>query len=126
ACLLAGADAPAQAARRLAEVVPSVVVTRGPGGVVAVVDGRELEVPPVEVGPIVDTTGAGDLFCAAYAWGELHGAGPESRLRWAALAAALSVTEPTGAAGAVTEPDLLEEGARRGLSAPPAGARAGS
>jgi sugar/nucleoside kinase (ribokinase family) len=115
AMLLAGAAHPATAVERLASVLGTVVVTRGAGGALAVVEGEPFEVPGIEVDRVVDTTGAGDLFCATYAWAELRGASAEDRLRWAALAAALSVTRLTGAAGAVTQSQLLEEGTRRGL-----------
>ena len=63
----------------------------------------------------VDTTGAGDLLCAAFVWADLAGADVEVALRWAVLYGSLSVTVPTGAAGAVTLERLLEEGATRGL-----------
>ena len=45
----------------------------------------------------VDTTGAGDLFTAAYVWADRLGAPLEERLRWAALYAALSVRVADGA-----------------------------
>ncbi len=63
----------------------------------------------------VDTTGAGDLLCAAFVWADLSGADLELALRWAVLYGSLSVTVPTGAAGAVTLERLLEEGSTRGL-----------
>jgi sugar/nucleoside kinase (ribokinase family) len=112
------------AVERLGGEAETVVVTLGADGAMAVVEGRPLEAPGVNVGAAVDTTGAGDLFAAAYAWADQRGAGVEERLRWAVLAAALSVTEATGAAGAVTESTLLKEGARRGLRAPRAPAQA--
>ena len=67
----------------------------------------------------LDTTGAGDLLVAAYIWGDLRGASPEECLRWAVLYAGLSIATPTGVGGAVNESRLLEEGAQRGLTAPP-------
>jgi sugar/nucleoside kinase (ribokinase family) len=64
----------------------------------------------------VDTTGAGDLLAAAWAWGEPLE--PERRLAWATLYAGLSVRRATGVGGAVRRQELLEEGARRGLPVP--------
>jgi sugar/nucleoside kinase (ribokinase family) len=66
----------------------------------------------------VDTTGAGDLFNAAYVWADHWGAPLEERLRWAVLYAALSVRVATAVAGAVTLRALLEEGAEHGLTSP--------
>ena len=66
----------------------------------------------------VDTTGAGDLFAAAYVWADHWGAPLEQRLRWAVLYASLSVRVATAVAGAVTLRALLEEGAEHGLTSP--------
>jgi ribokinase len=121
ACILTGADNPREAARRLAALGPdSVVVNQGADGAVAALDGRIIDVPAADVGRGVDPTGDRDLLAAAYAWADLRGAAPEEQLRWGILYAALSVLVPTGAAGAVTCEQLLEEGRRRGLAAPPA------
>ena len=62
----------------------------------------------------VDTTGAGDLFTAAYVWADRLGAPLEERLRWAALYASLSVRVPTALAGAASRAMLVEAGAARG------------
>jgi ribokinase len=121
ACILTGADTPREAARRLARLGPdSVVVNQGRDGAVAALDGRLIDVPAADVGRGVDPTGDRDLLAAAYAWADLRGAEPEEQLRWGILYAALSVRVPTGAAGAVTYEQLLDEGRRRGLTAPPA------
>jgi sugar/nucleoside kinase (ribokinase family) len=117
--LLTGQDDPEAAARALAEVAESVVLTLGPEGALAIVDGVLVRADGFDVGPVVDTTGAGDLLAAAWAWADGTLLEPEARLRWAVLYAALSVTVPTGAAGAVTLDRLIEEGTRRGLPAPP-------
>jgi sugar/nucleoside kinase (ribokinase family) len=117
--LLAGeADAEA-AARRLAELTPCAVITLGARGAVAATGSGVVRVPGVAV-DAVDTTGAGDLFTAAYAWADLLGAPLEERLRWAVLYAALSVRVPTGAAGAPTLEELAEAGEARGLALPAA------
>jgi sugar/nucleoside kinase (ribokinase family) len=118
ALLLTGERDPAAAAQRLADLGPDAIVTRGPHGAVAVIDGSPLCVPGAGAGEVVDTTGAGDLFAAAYIWAELRGSSAEERLRWAVLYAAMSVTVPTAVAGAATASRLIEEGARRGLTEP--------
>jgi ribokinase len=105
------------AANVLAEWADVAVVTRGADGALACTSDSLVEVPGVSV-DVVDTTGAGDLFAAAWVWGEANGLDIEDRLRWAVLYASLSVRVPTGAAGAVTVDVLLAEGARRGLPAP--------
>jgi sugar/nucleoside kinase (ribokinase family) len=100
------------------------VVSLGAEGAVAAVDGRVVRVAGYDVGPSIDTTGAGDLFVAAWAWGDASGLSVADALRWAALYAALSVRVPTGAGGATHLEDFMAEGLRRGLPTPPArGAR---
>lgn len=115
--LLTGEATPGAAAARLARLGMSVVVTRGPGGAIGVIDGAEVAADGVETGTVADTTGAGDLFAAAYVWAELCGAEPVERLRWAVLYATLSVTVPTAFAGAATRERVTEEGTRLGLPA---------
>jgi len=119
--VLTGAATPAEAAARLAEIADIAAVTLGPDGAVAVVDGRQVTVEGSDAAPIVDTTGAGDLFAAALAWGDLIGAEPEVALAWANLYAGLSVGAHTGTGGAVTRERLLTEGAERGLPPLPEG-----
>lgn len=109
-------DAP-DAARRLAERVACVVLTLGAEGALAVEGGREVRVTAPEV-EVVDATGAGDLFVAAYAWADLTGLETEARLAWASLYAGLSVRTPTALDGALRLEELLDEGERRGLSRP--------
>jgi len=103
-----------EAATQLASGVEIVVVTLGPDGAMAIVDGKLVTAPGFEMNP-VDTTGAGDLLCAAFVWADLAGADAETALRWAVLYGALSVEVPTGAAGAVTRERLFEEASARGL-----------
>jgi sugar/nucleoside kinase (ribokinase family) len=117
--LLSGLHDPAEAARWLGELTERVVVTLGAGGALELSDGQVVRAEGVRC-EAVDTTGAGDLFAAAYVWADLAGAEPYERLRWAVLYASLSVGVTTAVAGAATLEVLVEAGARRGL-APPAG-----
>ncbi|WP_431278651.1 carbohydrate kinase family protein [Leifsonia poae] len=91
------------AAKALAERVPLAVVTRGPDGVVAVdsASGCVVEIPTVAV-KAVDPTGAGDVFVATFMASAGHDWDLASRLRFAGLAASISVTGFGGAANAPT------------------------
>jgi ribokinase len=120
ALVLTGAGTPREAAEMIGARVPAVVVSLNGGGATAVVDGEALDVPGYDVGQAVDSTGSSDLFVAAWAWGDAVGMPVPDTLRWAELYSALSVRVPTGAAGATPLGELIEEGARRGLPAPPA------
>jgi ribokinase len=119
ALTLTGATTVEDAARALSELVEIVVVTRASEGAITCTAGEIVAVPAERVERPADTTGAGDLLAAAYIWAELREADPEDRLRWAVLYATLAVTSPTGIGGAATEAHLLEEGVKRGLTAPP-------
>jgi ribokinase len=121
ALVLTGAGSAEEAAEMIGARVPIVVVSLGADGAIASIEGRVASVGPFEVGHSVDTTGAGDLYVAAWAWGEAMGMDVDDTLRWAALYAALSVRVPTGAGGATRLADFVAEGVRRGLPAPPQG-----
>jgi sugar/nucleoside kinase (ribokinase family) len=117
--VLTGTDTLGAAVDALATRIPTIVVTRGSQPAAAILQGERLETATFDIGPAVDTTGDRDLLCAAYAWADVRGADPLSRVRWAQLYAALAVTVPTATGGAVTDERLLEEGVRRGLEPPP-------
>lgn len=95
------------AARALAELVPGVVVTCGPRGVTAILDGQEIRLPAMPA-RVVDTTGAGDTFSAGLAWAHAHGLGPRAALSAASLAAACTVESPGGSASAPTAERLAQ------------------
>jgi len=114
ALMITGAATAEEAAEQLAARVEIAIVTLGPEGAMAIIDGRLVRAPGFPMDAI-DTTGAGDLLCAAFVWADLAGVEPEVALRWAVLYGSLSVTVPTGAAGAVTLDRLLKEGMERGL-----------
>jgi sugar/nucleoside kinase (ribokinase family) len=115
--LLTGLRDPEAAAAALAERAPVAIVTLGADGALAAGVEGSVRVPGVAV-EAVDTTGAGDLFGAAYVWADHWGVGLAERLRWSVLYASLSVRVATATAGAVTLRALLEEGAEHGLASP--------
>jgi sugar/nucleoside kinase (ribokinase family) len=80
------------------------VVTLGARGALAWLDGRPLESPGFAV-PVVDSTGAGDAFHGAFAYGLCQGLAPAELLRLANASAALACTA-RGAQGAL--PDAQE------------------
>jgi sugar/nucleoside kinase (ribokinase family) len=92
-------------------------VTRGGSGALLLA-GETIHAVEAHRISAVDTTGAGDLFAAAYVWADHWGVGLADRLRWAVLYASLSVRVATAVAGAVTLRALLEEGAGHGLASP--------
>ena len=57
----------------LCDLVDEVVITRGPLGAVICHAGQQLLVDAMPQGPVIDTTGAGDLFAAGYLFGRTHG-----------------------------------------------------
>jgi len=109
--LIVGAEFPARltgihdlrgALRAAADRGPWFVgVTLGPGGALAYVHGEFQYVPAFHV-PVVDSTGAGDIFHAGSIYGLLHGWPAADTLRFAAAAAALKCERLGGRPGIPT------------------------
>ncbi len=114
---LTGLEDPAAAAAELGRAAPTVVVTLGAEGALEWHDGRIVRAaaPAVDA---VDTTGAGDLFTAAYVFADLAGLAGEERLALAVLYAALSTRGLTGVGGAPTLHELEDHARLRGLPVP--------
>jgi sugar/nucleoside kinase (ribokinase family) len=81
------------------------VVTLGDHGCLARLGEREFAVPGFAIRPR-DTTGAGDVFHAAFIWGLLEGLEPEPLLRAANAAAALSCRALGAQGGLPTRAEL--------------------
>src|SRR5262249_37716367 len=87
-----GEQPTAEHVQRLLEYGPhTVVVTPGAQGVLAATVGPVVQRPGYRV-EVVDATGAGDTFNAAFLSATLGGLALDARLRFANAAAALSVT----------------------------------
>jgi sulfofructose kinase len=88
--------------------------TLGPGGVLAW-DGKQFHHAPAFRVPVVDTTGAGDIFHAGFIYGLLQGWPLERQLDFACAAAALNCMA-SGARGGIqsreTVEDLMATGSR--------------
>jgi ribokinase len=86
--LLGGVDA------LFAAGVSTVVTTRGEQGVeIHTAEGERHSISAPEVS-VIDTTGAGDTFCGAFAARLAHGASMNEAARWAIAASALAVGQP--------------------------------
>ncbi len=97
-----------EAARRLAQRVPLVVVTLGARGCLAVDSstGEEELVPPVPI-RAVDPTGAGDVFGGALMVATLTPWSLRERLDFASLVSAISVSRPGGASATARVDELV-------------------
>lgn len=91
--LLTGLAEPPAAARRLAQWCGGeAIVTLGRHGAVLAAGTRRYEIPPVDAGAAVDTTGCGDSFLAAYLARRLVGDAPPAAGRFAAAVASMKAT----------------------------------
>jgi sugar/nucleoside kinase (ribokinase family) len=99
---MAAYGSPERALERLAKLGARLpVVTLGARGAIAWQGGRTLASPAFAV-DVVDTTGAGDVFHGAFAWGLLQGLEASELLRVANAAAAFACTG-VGAQGALPD-----------------------
>ncbi|MFT5643454.1 MAG: sugar/nucleoside kinase (ribokinase family) [Janthinobacterium sp.] len=92
----------------LAGAAASVVVTQGPNGAFGAFDGAALRVPACAAQSAlpVDTTGAGDAFCAGLIAALLRGAPPEAALEHGTRAAARILSQ---VGGLVVDPALMTD-----------------
>ena len=98
---LTGKDSAEEAAALLAELVPMLVIKNGAQGARCWWQGRCSHAPALPSDP-VDTTGAGDVFNAAFIAAHLDGAAPEVCLRQGTVAGSLSTQ---GYGGCSSAPD---------------------
>lgn len=107
---LTGEAAIPAALARLASLAPLVVIKLGADGSIAQQGDTVIHVPGLPVN-VVDTTGAGDCFNAAFLYGQARGEPLETCLRYGNICGALSTTDYGGRA--VPTAAQLHEGMRR-------------
>ncbi len=119
AALLAGRrvssieDAEAAARHLLALGARGVVVTLGArGALVCLPDAAPVLVPAFDAGACVETTGAGDAFCGAFAAALVQGRNTVEAARFASVAAGISVTR-AGTAASMPKRVEIEEALQR-------------
>ncbi len=93
-----------EALAEVAAKVPTLVITRGAAGALAVSGGQRINVAAMPVAKVVDTTGAGDLFAAGFLTARAKGAPLAKCLSTGAVAAAEIISHY----GARPEADLKE------------------
>ncbi|HEX2624096.1 MAG TPA: adenosine kinase [Sphingomicrobium sp.] len=92
------------AVAELSVKVPTLVITRGAAGAIAVEGGHTVRVPAMPVPRVVDTTGAGDLFAAGFLVAHCKGKPLDKCLSTGSVAAAEVISH----FGARPEADLKE------------------
>ncbi len=90
------------------EGIERVVVKVGPMGAIVATPDEEALVEPFEVDQVVDTTGAGDAFTAAFAHAVMEGRSLVEAARLGNVAGALATTE-VGAQGRLVRREDLED-----------------
>jgi ribokinase len=78
----------------LAKGAKSALITLGERGALLHNRMRSMEIPAFQVGPVVETTGAGDAFVGGFAAAVARGADPVEAARFGCATAGISVTRP--------------------------------
>ncbi len=107
ACIIGGSDDLTEASARLASRVERLIVTLGSDGSALYDGGGSPTTVPARKVSAVDTTGAGDTYCGAFAAAIAEGANLESAAAFATAAAALSV-QAVGAVPSIPGRDRIE------------------
>ncbi|QXT40321.1 ribokinase [Gymnodinialimonas ceratoperidinii] len=101
-------EATAAAKHLLAKgVSKGVLITLGENGSLFVDESRAIHTKPMNAGPVVDTTGAGDAFNGGFVTALAEGAAIEDALRFATATAALCVTKH-GTAASMAPRDQID------------------
>ena len=105
-------DAERAADALIARGAATVIVTLGAKGALLRARGVTAMISAFDAGPVVETTGAGDAFCGAFAAALAEGMGPVAAARFGSAAAAISVTR-AGTAPSMARREEIEDLVRR-------------
>ena len=108
ACSITGAAKAEKALDRLAKYAGIVVVKLGGKGSIIKSGERVIRVPAVEEAEVLDTTGAGDLYCAGFVYGYVNGWELEKTARFASASGSLAVTFYGGMDEAYTRENVMK------------------
>ncbi len=110
---------PVEAARALSDRYGAAVtgITLGASGTVFIQEDHELRSPAFDV-PVVDTTGAGDVFHGAFIYGVLEGWGLEETIRFSHAVAAMNCMKIGARAGIPKLEEAREFLRSRGMVSP--------
>lgn len=92
AMVLTGMDNVEDALIQLAKISPGTVITLGEKGSIALVDGKIHHQESINMGPTVDSTGAGDIFCSGLLYGFIKDFSMKKSMEIASYIAGYSVT----------------------------------
>ena len=104
---LTGTTSLEAAAGILRELVPHLIINDGRNGVHAWVNGHYAHAPAIKIEPVVDTTGAGDVFNAGFLSAFLEGNAIETCLQWGNIAGGLSLRGHGGYSTSPTREELF-------------------
>jgi ribokinase len=90
----------------IAQGARGAVLTLGGRGALVVTPEATTPIPAIAPGPVVDTTGAGDVFTGAFCAALAEGAPAVTAARFAAAAAGIAVTRPGAAASAPSRAEI--------------------
>lgn len=99
---------PGAVIRKLSEHTANTVVKLGGDGVIAACGGRFERYPSVDLGKVVDTTGAGDNFTAGFAYGLVHKKSQEECILYGQLCGSKSTVALGGFTASLYESELMD------------------
>lgn len=106
--VITGEEEPELMIRKLEEYTPNCVIKLGKDGVIAANGSEILRYPAIDLGKVVDTTGAGDNFVAGFTYGVIQQASLEDCILYGQLCGSKSTVAVGGFTSSLYESELKE------------------